>query len=201
MKWIGLQATFVHIQAKLGQENLLRMVRWMRWQRPPDTGFEIRAMAVRGRARYLSVTEAPTILSFTRGWGRNIFVSFKPPRSGTEPRTQAWKAAVLTTTLGPPPDLAGTSKMWNVSRLFFVLRWWLVPYKLVILQPRDVTDMILEAPLSLTLWDPQSHPIQCNKGMVISKVYLESVNFNEVLVEALAIDEVHGLDMPRKIYV
>ena len=26
----------------------------------------------------------PTILSFTRGWGRNIFVSFKPPRPGTE---------------------------------------------------------------------------------------------------------------------
>ena len=45
----------------------------------------------------------PTILAFTRGWGRNIFVSFKPPRPGTEPRTLAWKAAVLTTTLGPPP--------------------------------------------------------------------------------------------------
>ena len=45
----------------------------------------------------------PTILIFTRGWGRNIFVSFKPPRPGTEPRTLAWKAAVLTTTLGPPP--------------------------------------------------------------------------------------------------
>ena len=45
----------------------------------------------------------PTILTFTRGWGRNIFVSFKPPIPGTEPRTLAWKAAVLTTTLGPPP--------------------------------------------------------------------------------------------------
>ena len=44
-----------------------------------------------------------TILTFTRGWGRNIFVSFKPPRPGTEPRTLAWKAAVLTTTPGPPP--------------------------------------------------------------------------------------------------
>ena len=47
----------------------------------------------------------PTILSFTRGWGRNIFVSFKPPRPGTEPRTLAWKALVLTTTLGTPPAL------------------------------------------------------------------------------------------------
>ena len=42
----------------------------------------------------------PTILTFTRGWGRNMFVSLKPPRPGTEPRTLAWKAAVLTTTLG-----------------------------------------------------------------------------------------------------
>ena len=32
-----------------------------------------------------------------------FFVSFKPPSPGTEPRTLAWNAAVLTTTLGPPP--------------------------------------------------------------------------------------------------
>ena len=49
----------------------------------------------------------PTILTFTRGWRRNIFVSFKSPRPGTEPRTLAWKAAVLTTTLGPPPQYEG----------------------------------------------------------------------------------------------
>ena len=36
----------------------------------------------------------PTILTFTRGWGWNNFVSFKPPRRGTEPRTLAWKATV-----------------------------------------------------------------------------------------------------------
>ena len=35
------------------------MVRWLRWHCPPDTGFEIRALAVWGRERYLSVTEAP----------------------------------------------------------------------------------------------------------------------------------------------
>ena len=46
----------------------------------------------------------PTILTFTRGWGRNNFVSFKPPRPGTEPRTLAWKAAVLTTTHGRCKD-------------------------------------------------------------------------------------------------
>ena len=47
----------------------------------------------------------PTILTFTRVWGKNIFASFKPPRPGTEPRTLAWKAAVLTITLGPLPHI------------------------------------------------------------------------------------------------
>ena len=39
-----------------------------------------------------------------------FFVSFKPPRSGTEPRTLAWKAAVLTTTPGPPPPVDSTQE-------------------------------------------------------------------------------------------
>ena len=58
----------------------------------------------------------PTTLTFTRGWGRNIFVSFKPPGPGTEPPTLAWKAAVLTTTLGPPPLTRYTTS--NESELF-----------------------------------------------------------------------------------
>ena len=43
----------------------------------------------------------PTILTFTRGWGRNIFCFFETAETGN--RALAWKAAVLTTTLGPPP--------------------------------------------------------------------------------------------------
>ena len=77
----------------------------------------------------------PTILTFTRGWGRNNFVSFKPPRRGTEPRTLAWKAAVLTTTLGPPPVLKaityGEDRIISIIFLaeyrdlyhFFVKQW------------------------------------------------------------------------------
>ena len=60
----------------------------------------------------------PTILIFTRGWGRNIFVSFKPPRPGTEPRTLAWKAAVLTTTLGPPPENITTYIKSHLNRKY-----------------------------------------------------------------------------------
>ena len=56
-----------------------------------------------------------TILTFTRGWGRNNFVSFKPPRRGTEPRTLAWKAAVLTTTLGPGPRPGLQGKICHLS--------------------------------------------------------------------------------------
>ena len=43
-----------------------------------------------------------------------FFVSFKPPRPGTEPRTLAWKAAVLTSTLGSPPSL-GTARWADLS--------------------------------------------------------------------------------------
>ena len=42
-----------------------------------------------------------------------FFVSFKPPRPGTEPQALAWKAAVLTTTLGPPP------LSWGGMRVFY----------------------------------------------------------------------------------
>ena len=58
----------------------------------------------------------PTILTFTRGWGRNIFFSFKPPRPGTEPWTLAWKAAVLTTTLGPPPQARNKTTIHLLTR-------------------------------------------------------------------------------------
>ena len=82
MKWIGLQATFVHIWAKLGQENLLRMVRWLRWHCSTDTGFEIRALAVWGRARYLSVTEAPRNTDFHTWMGKKHFCLFQTAETG-----------------------------------------------------------------------------------------------------------------------
>ena len=59
------------------------MVRWLRWHCPPDTGFEIRAPAVWGRARGTSRSRRlSTILSFTRGWGRNTFCFFQTAATG-----------------------------------------------------------------------------------------------------------------------
>ena len=58
------------------------MVRWLRWHCPPDTGFEIRALAVWGRARYLSVTEAPHNTGFHTWMGKKHFCSFQTAETG-----------------------------------------------------------------------------------------------------------------------
>ena len=54
----------------------------MRWHCPPDTGFEIRALAVWGRARYLSVTEAPHNTNFHTWMGKKQFCFFQTAGTG-----------------------------------------------------------------------------------------------------------------------
>ena len=49
----------------------------MRWHRPPDTGFEIRALAVSDRARYLSVTEASHNIESVRMSREETFCLFE----------------------------------------------------------------------------------------------------------------------------
>ena len=98
IEWIGLYATFVHIQAELGQENLLMIVRW---HCPLDTWFEIRTLDIWGRGRYLSVTEAPHNTEFYEWMGKKCF--FQTAETGKATLNSiAWKAAVLITTLGTP---------------------------------------------------------------------------------------------------
>ena len=58
------------------------LVRWMRWHCPPDTGFEIRSLAVWGRARYLSVTEAPHNTDFHTWMGKKHFCFFQTAETG-----------------------------------------------------------------------------------------------------------------------
>ena len=60
----------------------VRMVRWLRWHCPPDTGFEIRALAVWGQARYLSVTEAPHNTEFYTWMGEKHFCFFQTAKTG-----------------------------------------------------------------------------------------------------------------------
>ena len=58
------------------------MVRWLRWHCPPDTGFEIRSLAVWGRARYLSGTEAPHNTEFYTWMGKKQFCFFQTAETG-----------------------------------------------------------------------------------------------------------------------
>ena len=58
------------------------MVRWLRWHCPPDTGFEIRALAVWGRARYLSDTEAPHNTDFHTWMGKKHLCFFQTADTG-----------------------------------------------------------------------------------------------------------------------
>ena len=79
MKWIGLYRL-----------NWARRTSWGWWDDWDDTVLQTQnskfepwrseAEHATSRSQRLS-----TILSFTSGWGRNIFVSFKPPRPGTNP--------------------------------------------------------------------------------------------------------------------
>ena len=84
--------------------NWARRTSWGWWDEWDDTALQTQHSKFEpwrsevehatSRSRRLSA-----ILSFTSGWGRNIFVSFKPPSPENELRTLAWKASVLTTTL------------------------------------------------------------------------------------------------------
>ena len=90
--------------------NWARRTSWGWWDDWDDTVLQTQDSKIepwRSEAEHATFwsRRLPTILTFTRGWGSNIFVSLKSPRPGTEPQTLAWKAAVLTTTLGPPPRL------------------------------------------------------------------------------------------------
>ena len=53
-----------------------------------------------------------------------FFVTFKPPRPGTKTRAPAWKAAVLTTTLGPRPFLAKDEQDERFSAQNVKLEHW-----------------------------------------------------------------------------
>ena len=98
--------------------NWTRRTSWGWWDEWDDTVLQTQDSKFepwRSEAEHASSRSRrlPTILSFTSGWGRNILVSFKPPRPRNEPRTLAWKAAVLTTTLAPRPSMLVVGLHWD----------------------------------------------------------------------------------------
>ena len=65
------------------------MVRWIRWHCPPDTWFEIRALAGWGWACYLSVTEIPHHTESSKVNVEETFVPLKPKRHSRGRSSQA----------------------------------------------------------------------------------------------------------------
>ena len=97
------------------------MVRWLRWHCPPDTGFEIRALAVWGRARYLSVTEAPHNTNFHTWMGKKQFCFFQTAETGNRTPDSGVKGSGANHYPRAPAqfDLVGeiTWKVFHVSSL------------------------------------------------------------------------------------
>ena len=75
MKWIGLWANWARRTWGWWGD-------WDRWHCPPDTGFEIRILAVSGRARYLSVPEAPHNTNFYTWMRKKHFCFFQTAKTG-----------------------------------------------------------------------------------------------------------------------
>ena len=72
---------------------ILRYFSWLRWHCPPDTGFEIRALAVWGRARYLTVTEAPHNTNFHTWMGKKHFCFFQTAETGNRTSNSGLKSS------------------------------------------------------------------------------------------------------------
>ena len=94
------------------------MVRWLRWHCPPDTGFEIRALAVWGRARYLSVTEAPHNTNFHTWMGKKQFCFFETAETGNRtPDSGVKGSGVNHYPRAPAPGLVGAVEITNYLTL------------------------------------------------------------------------------------
>ena len=73
--------------------NWARRTSWGWWDEWDDTGFEIRALAVWGRARYLSVTEAPHNTEFHTWMGKKHFCLFQTAETGNRTPNSGVKGA------------------------------------------------------------------------------------------------------------
>ena len=98
---MGVSATSVHIWAKLGNGNLLRMAKWMRWHM-------IRNSNPGGvRPRYPSVTKAPHNIKSLWVSVEETFVFLKPECQSGFLTRDLWfsrQATCFNYSTGPPPQ-------------------------------------------------------------------------------------------------
>ena len=115
------------------------MVRWLRWHCPPDTGFEIRALAVWGRARYLSVTEAPLNTNFHTWMGKKQFCFFQTAETGNRTPDSGVKGSGANHYPGAPARLIMTPIDKNPINLILVYPQNRITCRMVLLLIYSVT--------------------------------------------------------------
>ena len=105
------------------------MVRRLRWHCPPDTGFEIRALAVWSRARYLSVTEAPHNTNFHTWMGKEHFCFFQTAEIGNRTPDSGVKGSGANHYPRAPAPNSSAYAKWVCSRLvkYRGMQWSLGP--------------------------------------------------------------------------
>ena len=74
--------------------NWPRRTSWGWWDEWGDTALQTQDSKFKAWRSEAEHALGHVKVSFTSGWGRNIFISFKPPKLGNKPRTLAWKACV-----------------------------------------------------------------------------------------------------------
>ena len=103
----------------------------MRWHCNSDTGFKIRAVAVWGRARYFSVTEAPHNTDFQTWMGKKHFYFFQAAETGNRAPNSGVKGSGANHY--PRAPAHHTYILYRVLRHvqnFFLRRsWWEIPPK------------------------------------------------------------------------
>ena len=127
------------------------MVRWLRWHCPPDTRFENRALAVWGRARYLSVTEAPRNTDFHTWMGKKHFL-FLLNRRDQEPNLELYRGANHYPR-APAPYINILAHFWIESFRSLILIFrsvpWFLAFRFVIQYTPSVKTTINPLPLAL----------------------------------------------------
>ena len=101
----------------------------MNWHCPPNTGFEIRVLAVWGRARYLSVTEASHNIESLRMSGE-FFCFFKTwrPEWGSKPRSPTFQAGRFNQ--GPRPTWSVANQVSHVLTIIMWLTFCWLEYRI-----------------------------------------------------------------------
>ena len=91
------------------------MVRWLRWHCPPDQDSKFEPWRSEAEHATSRSRRFPTILTFTRGWGRNMFGFFQTAETGNRTPNAGVKGSdVNHHPRAPPPPHFFFHLLWSI---------------------------------------------------------------------------------------